>query len=269
MNKTLKYFLTGLVILALAALLVYTGIWIGRYGFNPFASRWDTPGWGMMAGYDRESCSGTDTGRGWGKMVGQARERCPGIDFGGEGAEPLDIHEVEQILEDYLADTGDPDLDYADIMIFDNHAYAQILESSTGMGAMEVLVDFQTRGVYPEHGPNMMWNLKYSPMGYRGSSRGPGMMGSGPGGSTDLADYEDMSVSPEEAIGAAQAYLDSYRPGLQADDHAVSFYGYYTLHVLEDGEVSGMLSVNGYSGQAFYHHWHGELLDFGDHNDDH
>ncbi len=46
-----------------------------------------------------------------------------------------------------------------------------------------------------------------------------------------------------------------------ADEHADPFYGYYTLHILRDGETVGMLSVNGYSAQAFLHSWHGDFVE--------
>ena len=52
-----------------------------------------------------------------------------------------------------------------------------------------------------------------------------------------------------------------------ADEHADAFYGYYTIHTLENGEVVGMLSVNGFTGQVFPHTWHGELVEMGDEAD--
>ena len=187
----------------------------------------------------------------------------------GSDFELLSTHEVEDILDAYLEDAADPDLFVSEIMVFDNHAYAQILEESTGIGAMEVLVDYQTGGVYPEQGPNMMWNLKYGHMAGVGTSRGPGMMmGSGAAQifkNVDLEDFDEMPVSVPEAITSAQEYLDRYSPGYQADDHAVMFYGYYTLHVLDGDDVTGMLSVNGYSAQVFYHNWHGDLLETDEH----
>jgi hypothetical protein len=81
----------------------------------------------------------------------------------------------------------------------------------------------------------------------------------------DLEDIGQMPISVPEAIDAAQDYLDRNSPGYQADDHAVMFYGYYTLHVQDGSEVVGMLSVHGFSGQVFYHDWHGELLETEDH----
>lgn len=191
---------------------------------------------------------------------------------GSTNADPLTLDQAHDAVEEFLADLNNSDLELGEVMIFDNHAYAQIVEESTGIGALEVLVDPVTLAVYPELGPNMMLNLKYGMMsGFSGSSfGGHGMMGGGmmggfgfPGRSNYLpANISDeMPVSPEQAVEAAQDYLDSYLPDYQADEYADPFYGYYTLHTLKDGEVVGMLSVNGFSGQVFLHTWHGELLE--------
>jgi hypothetical protein len=59
-----------------------------------------------------------------------------------------------------------------------------------------------------------------------------------------------MTVSPDQALAAAQDYLDAALPGTVAEEPE-PFYGYYTLHILRDGKVIGMLSVNGYSAQVF------------------
>ncbi|HLF88062.1 MAG TPA: hypothetical protein VI451_03900, partial [Anaerolineales bacterium] len=71
----------------------------------------------------------------------------------------------------------------------------------------------------------------------------------------------DLPVTPEEAVESAQRYLDTYLPGTQADEHTDAFYGYYTLHILREGEVVGMLSVNGYTRQVFLHTWHGDYVE--------
>ena len=44
-------------------------------------------------------------------------------------------------VQGYLAKLNDPDLELSEIMVFDNNAYARITEKSTGIGAMELLVD--------------------------------------------------------------------------------------------------------------------------------
>ena len=165
--------------------------------------------------------------------------------------EPLTLEEAESALEDFLAASAYEDLEIGEIMIFDNHGYAQFVEGSTGIGAMEVLIDPVSLVVTPEHGPNMMWNQKYSTMG------GQGMMG----GLPSRVVSAEMPVSTDEASTLAQSYLDEAYPGLEVDEHADVFYGYYTLHTLQDGETVGMLSVNGYTGQVFVHTWHGDLLE--------
>jgi hypothetical protein len=160
-------------------------------------------------------------------------------------------------------------------MIFDNHAYLVIKEESTGLGAFELLVDPASKTAYPEHGPNMMWNLKYSGLnhqfmmenngGMMGMMNGSGMMNamvSGNGWSrTNPADVSaEMTVTAEQAMEYVQKYLDENVSGALATS-PIQFYGYYTLDFEKDGEVAGMLSVNGFSGQVFLHTWHGTFIE--------
>ena len=165
--------------------------------------------------------------------------------------EPLSLAQATDAVNNFLTNLNDQNLELAEVMVFDNHAYAEIVEKDSGIGAMEVLVDPASKAVYPEMGPNMMWNLKY------GMMSGYGMMGYAP----QVDSAAGMAVSPEAAVEAAQTYLDANFNGFTADDHADPFYGYYTLHVNRDGQTIGMLSVNGYTGQVFLHTWHGQLLD--------
>ena len=160
--------------------------------------------------------------------------------------------------DDRSAERSRRSLEVAEVMEFSNHFYAIVQEESTGIGAFEVLVDKVTGAVYPELGPNVMWNLKYGMM----SGYGMGMMG----GMTDPAPSPAMPIDEAEAVELAREYLDTVRPGTTADEEADTFYGYYTLHVLTDGEVTGMLSVNGYTGQVWYHTWHGAFVDMTEHD---
>lgn len=207
----------------------------GMHGFG----RYDAPGrWGMPGG-----CST------YGDMVS-------------ETGEPLSVEAAQNAVKDFLDSYGYEGLSIKEVMIFDNHAYVEVVETETGIGAMELLVDPVTLAVFPEHGANMMWNLKYNVMH---GGRGYGMMNRwNRSGSIDLA---DMPISPEEARQIAQEYLDRLNFGLDASDEVDTFYGYYTLHTEENGEVVGMLSVNGYSGQVIYHTWHGELLEMSEGHD--
>jgi hypothetical protein len=183
--------------------------------------------------------------------------------------QPLTLDETTASLDAYLAGLNDSNLTYEDIMIFDNHAYAQIVEKESGIGVMEVLVDPTSKAIYPEMGPNMMWNQKYGMMSGFGHHGMMGMRGRfgpmmGNPGAVELS--AAMTVTPDQAVEMAQSYLDTYLgpANLTADEHAEPFYGYYTLHVNRDGQTVGMLSVNGFSGQVFPHTWHGQLLEMHD-----
>lgn len=156
---------------------------------------------------------------------------------------------VERAVGSY----GNPDLKVSEVMEFANNHYAEVREKDTGIGAMELLVDKNTGQVYPEPGPNMMWNDKYGMMsGGRGMG---GMMG--PSAQENAGNK--MPINPERAREIADGYLSRVSPGTQAGE-AETFYGYYTLHTERDGRVSGMLSVNGYSGEVWYHSWHGPFV---------
>jgi hypothetical protein len=97
-------------------------------------------------------------------------------------------------------------------------------------------------------GPNMMWNTQYGHMAGVGMMRGyspqPGVQ---------------PTVSADQAVQVAQQWLDQNQPGsgTEAPD---SFPGYYTLHITRDGAITGMLSVNAYTGQVWYHTWHGAFV---------
>jgi len=219
------------------------------------------PGW--MRGNPQADGENTPYGPGWmmgGGMMGGGMMFNSNSPF--YNVEPLTLAEAEETLNAYLASLNHSNLQVDDIMIFDNQAYAQIVEKDTGIGVMEVLIDPTTNAVFPEMGPNMMWNQKYGMMSGFGRYGMMGMMGGF--GNFNVSDTSDqMTLTPEQAVEAAQTYLNTYfsETGLTADEHTDPFYGYYTLHVNRDGQTVGMLSVNGYTGQVFPHTWHGKLLE--------
>jgi cell division protein FtsX len=100
-----------------------------------------------------------------------------------------------------------------------------------------------------------MWNGRYGM-----HQRGMGMMGGASGTNT---------LSSEEALKIAQRWLGTSRPGTTVEEHADPFYGYYTIHTTKDGQVEGMLSVHGTTGQVWYHTWHGDFVQMIEHGDDH
>ena len=224
--------------------------------------------WSQQDGFDWEEC-GSDGMMG-GMGTGMMGRMGPGM-MGGTGhggmigdwgyGDPgtgtrLTFDEAAEVVEGYVETFDDSDLVVTEVMEFTDNFYAQVEEESTGIGAFELLVNPYTGAVYPEPGPNMMWNTKYGHMSNSHMSGWGGMMG----GFGYRARSGEVHVSPDDAIQAAQDYLDRDQPGLSADNNADEFYGYYTLHVLEDGQVVGMLSVNGTTSQVWYHAWHGDFI---------
>lgn len=224
------------------------------YGYGP----------GMMGGY----APGDDTPYGPGMMdsFGVGADEMmdsfvPDEELAPASGETLSLDEAVEVAEAYVSAFGDDDLELSEVMQFDNHFYGEAREEGTGIGAFEFLIDSTTAAVIPEYGPNMMWNVKYGHMGGGMMGRGMGMMGGIASGYSG-----EMTVTPQEAVELAQSYLDSALPGTTADD-AEAFYGYYTLHTIgEDGEITGMLSVNGSTGQVWPHTWHGEFIDMVGHD---
>jgi hypothetical protein len=128
---------------------------------------------------------------------------------------------------------------------------------------MELLVEPVTLAVFPEFGPNMMWNLKY---GMMSGEMDFGMMGGGMmGGVANVDPDAEMLVTEDEVAILAQEYLDQVYPGFESDEYADQFYGYYTLHIESNGEIVGMLSVNGFTRQVFVHSWHGDFIEMEGH----
>ena len=183
------------------------------------------------------------------------------------GTQGIPMAKALSISENYLGSVGTSDLEIDEIMEFEYNYYVVYSEESTGIGAMEMLIDKTTGRIFPEYGPNMMWNLKYGHGGMMTGSGGMmggfgGMMGSDYGnmmGGYFPEGYSGEPIGAEEAIEIAQKFLDTAYPGAEADDPH-PFYGYYTLHTTMGGEIFGMLSINLFTGQVWYHDWHGEYI---------
>jgi hypothetical protein len=270
MNKTLSTILAVLTIIVLAGVIFFAGTMYTRANMM-----WS---WSGDNGYGRGMM-------GQGGMMNGMMNGNGGMDgmmnrYGNTSLKPLTIDDAKTAGEKYLSNLEGSDFTIGEVMIFDNHAYLVIKEESTGLGAFELLVDPASKTAYPEHGPNMMWNLKYSGlnhqylmennggmmgmMGGNGMTLAPGasagVSGSGWFSTNPANITAEMTVTPEQAMEYAQKYLDENVPDAVATS-PIQFYGYYTLDFEKDGEVAGMLSVNGFSGQAFLHTWHGTFVE--------
>ena len=160
----------------------------------------------------------------------------------------LNITTAKEIAQNYVASLNNPDLTVKQIEEYSANFYVQVNEKSTGNGAFELLINKYTGSIYPEMGPNMMWNTKY------------GMMRGGILGGIFGTPTTTMTVTATQATANAQQYLNAYIPGTTTGD-ITTFYGYYTIEILNStGITYGMLSVNGYSGQVWYHTWHGTFI---------
>jgi hypothetical protein len=255
--KILKISLIVSAVLLLAGVLFLAGA-----AFWMFRSRAIFAPWEMMGAqrFDNgELGPGMMRRGGWGQsgfgngMMGRYNQQ------GGVNAAPLTVDEAIAAGQVYLENQNLEGLEISEVMIFDNNAYLVVGETDSGMGAFELLVDPVSKIAYPEHGPNMMWNLKYGGINHAGMMGGRmGMMGVN---SVPLDITSEMPVTSEQAVTIAQKYLDQEIPGTSAADDPVRFYGYYTLDFMKNGEPVGMLSVNGFSGDVFLHTWHGQFVE--------
>jgi len=167
----------------------------------------------------------------------------PGYGFGNpENAQHISDSAAAEAVANALAAYRDPNLEVAEIMEFQYNYYAQIKEKGSDMNAFELLVNPYTGQVFPEPGPNMMWNTKYGHMSgwpYNSDSKN--------------------EVSAAKAEELAVQFVKQYSSTATVGD-AEPFPGYYTLHVLEQGKIVGMLSVNAQTGAVWYHNWHGNFI---------
>ena len=166
----------------------------------------------------------------------------------------ITIDKAVNIAKTYLASVNNPDLAIDEVEEYTQNFYVLFYEKSTGFGAFEMIIDKYTGSIYPEMGPNMMWNTKYGTT-YSGGMMGGGHMG-GYGYGTQTG---PTTVTVDQAKANAQQFLTANYPGTTVGS-VDTFYGYYHVDVLSGGNTYGMLSVNGYTGQVWYHTWHGAFI---------
>jgi hypothetical protein len=175
-------------------------------------------------------------------------------------ARPLTLDQAQAAVLKYiqnLPNNAGANLAPVEVMEFANGFYVAVGDKTDGTGAFEVLVDRYSGNVSPEPGPNMMWNTKYGMMtGQLGGPQGGmmGMMGlwTPPTGAP--------AVSEQQARANAQKFLDTKFPGAKLPEDVMAFPGYYTIDFEVNGQPAGMLSVNAYTAQVWYHTWHGQFL---------
>jgi hypothetical protein len=221
-----------IALVTLVGLVLAQGM-LGGQGINP----------NVYQGYAPGMMGGQRFGNGGGMMDMMSGDMMGGMAMMQTypaNAQPVTLEDAQaRFLE--VAQRFGPNVQVSDLMTFSNSYYARLLDEQ-GNGVAEVLVDRYSGFVYPEPGPNMMWNTR------------SGMMGYGFGG------------QPRYDLGAAQTlaetFLSSYLPAAKVTS-AQTFEGYYTFD-FGRSDTEGMLSVNAYSGEVWVHTWHGTLLSVND-----
>jgi hypothetical protein len=171
--------------------------------------------------------------------------------LGGSGRD-IGIDRAVRVAQDTAAAYPGGSLKADEVISFSKNYYATVRETDSRIGAFEVLIDRTSGRVTREPGPDMMWNTKYS-------MRGAAMNGGGMMGSSILTPSRTMTVTAQRAQEIAQRWLDSNLAG-STTKSPDSFYGFYTVDFENSGQLAGMLSVNGYTGQVWYHSWHGRFI---------
>lgn len=201
----------------------------GRWGMM---SDWDNMGPGMMNGGGMMG-SWNGSGTMWAMMGNTGM-----MGWYPATAQPISAADAQQRLATFAAGCG-ADVHVSDVTSFGSNYYAQLVDGS-GKGLGEVLVDRYTGAVYPEPGPNMMWNTGW---------------GTGTAGATRY----DQTAAQQLATTFLADYLSG--PGVLEGQ---AFPGYYTFDFERgQGQVEGMLSVNAASGEIWVHTWHGPALPAG------
>lgn len=235
-----RRYLLGLLV-AIAGLLVLATSCTPAQPFFGGSGQQSNPYGGMGQGMMGSGMMGGQGGMMGGMMGSDMMGGMMGSGMMGYYAEvsaPLAHGNAKAIADRYLASIGNPDLKIGEFEEYSHNFYLSLVEKSTGRGALEVIIDRYSGTPQPEP-PSMMWNSKYAMMG--------NLQGA------------PMTVTSAQALKTAQEFLDWAYPGTEAGD-ILSYYGYYTVMTHWRGEHYGMLSVNGYSGDVWYHTWHGMFI---------
>lgn len=225
-----------------------------KTGSSPAADRAGNymQGWTMVANPNRSTGSffnNNSQHMGSGQMMGGMRG------YYSDTPTPIYHDEARKIAENYLESLDNSKLEIGELEEYSHNYYVSLVEKDSGRGAFEIIIDRYSGSFMPEP-QSIMWNDKYGTMGgsmmMRGSrSNNQGMMG-GPSAT-------EMNVSSGKAMEIAQNFLDVVYPGTEANE-ILTYYGYYTIMTTKDGEHYGMLSVDGTSGDVWYHTWHGSFI---------
>jgi hypothetical protein len=223
--------ITGVTLIAAALVTATAFACINGQGlYSPYTTSTSTAantaypngvGNGMMSGYSYQyGAQTTYPSQYYGGMGCRGWTTCPNT-IAPTTSTPITIDTAVGIAQNYVASLGNKDLTVGEVEEYTQNFYVLVKENSTGRGAFELLIDKYTGSIGPEQGPNTMWNTKY---GVQNGICG-WLLGTPIAAST---------VTVDQAKADAQQYLNTYN--------------------------AGMLSVNAYTGQVWFHNWHGTFV---------
>jgi len=231
---------------ALSPYGTYPNGMMGNYGYNNYPSTTNTPQTASPTQTQTPIPTYPSGGLGWGCRGGRW-----GWNYGVTGTTSttntaITLDSAVQVAKNYVASLNNPDLIVIKVGEYTQNFHVIVTEKSTGKGAFELVVDKYTGSVGPEMGPTMMWNTKYE-------------VRNGICGWLQGAQTTATTVTLDQANTRAQEYLNANYQGT-AIGTVTEFYGYYQFEVVSAGNTYGMLSVNAYTGQVFFHTWHGAFV---------
>ena len=211
-------------------------------GFNNYPDN-NQGNYGMMGPNGMMGMMGRGMGYG-GMMRGYGQGTNRNIDYS-LSALGMTEEEVENLAVELVDRQFGSDYQISDIFIFnDSPYYISVVEKDSDQGVFELLFDPYRKVIYPEYGPNMMWNTENGMNNMMGWSW-----------STPL---EENTLSRQEVLEKAEEF--ALVNNFMVEDEGHQFPGYYTFHTADTNDnTTGMLSVNSNTGEVWYHNWHGDL----------
>ena len=237
MSTLRRPLLVGTLVTAVLTLVASAAVAVGALGGSYSQPNGSRSQWGSMMG-------GQGFGQGQGMMGGQGfgQGMMGGSMMGsygsmgmawlpGDGVGVSSIPAARARAAKAAAPAG---LHPGEVMWFDNGFYVE-LKDSAQKPATEVIVDPGTGAVSTEPGPAMMWNTSF---GMRAGSDSAG------------------AVTETKAREVATSWLTANQVGTTIEG-IDAYPGYFTVDLQRGGTVSGMMSVNSFTGAVWYHAWHG------------
>ncbi len=196
--------------------------------------------------------------------------------------EPLTLEEAGQAAKEFLQRANLEHLDLGRILVFESGAYVVVEKAGSEEGAFELQVDPLTRLASVEFGPTMIWNTEFGlssghfpgPAHLRRLEHGFDHVWMLPPrraralrlfhrsiGTAEAPPEAEGGVTGEEALAVAQRYLEAHASNLTLAREAQAFPGYFTIDILKDGVVHGLISVNAETGQVWPHKWRGKVVE--------